>query len=69
MAFCLSGDDDKQKLVSIADNSQSKILRIILNRRHTQTRDGKALSAKRQKNLTADLRRLTQTKNGKEQSA
>ena len=39
LAFCLSGDDDKQKHVSIGDNNRSKILKIILNRRLTQTRE------------------------------
>ena len=36
MLFCFSGDDDKQKLVSIADNNRSKITRIRLNHGHTQ---------------------------------
>jgi len=35
--FCLSGDDDKQKHVSIADNNRIIILKAVLNRRFTQT--------------------------------
>ena len=35
IGFCLSGDDDKQKLISIADNKRSRILKRLLNRRFT----------------------------------
>jgi len=34
--FCLSGDYDKQKHVSIADNNRIIILKLVLNRRLTQ---------------------------------
>ncbi len=43
----MSGDDDKQKHVSIADNNRIKIIRLRLNRRFSQNNADEALSAKR----------------------